>query len=162
MIYSIAISIALLAASIFLLSKIDDDGLKRAITVIEIITIILAALVTLMYFLDKKSSSFNKIDKDKKIINDTVLNLIGIAASFFLMALAFTILASIKQENVAQAIVMMGALWLIALTLIPLSAISNKVNGAGKTMVYIAISFLIMANVMKSVGKWILIRYLKV
>lgn len=153
MMYSIAISIALLAASIFLLSKIDDDGLKRSITVIEIITIILAALVTLMYFLDKKSSSFNKIDKDKKIINDTVLNLIGIAASFFLMALAFTILASIKQENVAQAIVMMGALWLIALTLIPLSAISNKVNGAGKTMVYIAISFLIMANVMKSVGK---------
>ena len=69
------------------------------------------------------------------------------------MALAFTILASIKQENVAQAIVMMGALWLLALTLIPLSAISNKVNGAGKTMVYIAISFLIMAKVMKYVGK---------
>ena len=153
MIYSIAISIALLAASMFILSKIDNAGMERALLMIEIIAAILAALVTLMYFLDKKSSSWNKVDKDAKLINSTVLNLIGIAASFFLMALAFKTLASIKQENVGQAIVMMGALWLIAITLMPLSVISNKVNGAGKTMLYIAASFLIMAKVMKYVGK---------
>lgn len=153
MMYSVAVSIGVLAASIYLLSKVDKGGMVRAMIMITFIAAILAALTSLMYFLDKKSSAWNKVDKDAKLINSTVLNLIGIAASFLLMAAAFKTLASIKQENVAQAIVMMGALWLIALTLMPLSVISNKVNGAGKTMLYIAVSFLIMAKVMKYVGK---------
>lgn len=153
MMYSVAVSIGVLAASIYLLSKVDQGGMVRAMIMITFIAAILAALTSLMYFLDKKSSAWNKVDKDAKLINSTVLNLIGIAASFLLMAAAFKTLASIKQENVAQAIVMMGALWLIALTLMPLSVISNKVNGAGKTMLYIAVSFLIMAKVMKYVGK---------
>lgn len=153
MMYSVAVSIGVLAASIYLLSKVDKGGMVRAMIMITFIAAILAALTSLMYLLDKKSSAWNKVGKDAKLINSTVLNLIGIAASFLLMAAAFKTLASIKQENVAQAIVMMGALWLIALTLMPLSAISNKVNGAGKTMLYIAASFLIMAKVMKYVGK---------
>lgn len=153
MMYSVAVSIGVLAASIYLLSKVDKGGMVRAMIMITFIAAILAALTSLMYLLDKKSSAWNKVDKDAKLINSTVLNLIGIAASFLLMAAAFKTLASIKQENVAQAIVMMGALWLIALTLMPLSVISNKVNGAGKTMLYIAASFLIMAKVMKYVGK---------
>lgn len=153
MMYSVAVSIGVLAASIYLLSKVDKGGMVRAMIMITFIAAILAALTSLMYLLDKKSSAWNKVGKDAKIINSTVLNMIGIAASFLLMAMAFKTLASIKQENVAQAIVMMGALWLIALTLMPLSVISNKVNGAGKTMLYIAIAFLIMAKVMKSVGK---------
>ena len=153
MMYSVAVSIGVLAASIYLLSKVDKGGMVRAMIMITFIAAILAALTSLMYLLDKKSSAWNKVDKDSKLINSTVLNLIGIAASFLLMAAAFKTLASIKQENVAQAIVMMGALWLIALTLMPLSVISNKVNGAGKTMLYIAVSFLIMAKVMKYVGK---------
>lgn len=153
MMYSVAVSIGVLAASIYLLSKVDKGGMVRAMIMITFIAAILAALTSLMYMLDKKSSAWNKVGKDAKIINSTVLNMIGIAASFLLMAAAFKTLASIKQENVAQAIVMMGALWLIALTLMPLSVISNKVNGAGKTMLYIAVSFLIMAKVMKYVGK---------
>ena len=153
MMYSVAVSIGVLAASIYLLSKVDKGGMVRAMIMITFIAAILAALTSLMYMLDKKSSAWNKVDKDAKLINSTVLNLIGIAASFLLMAAAFKTLASIKQENVAQAIVMMGALWLIALTLMPLSVISDKVNGAGKTMLYIAVSFLIMAKVMKYVGK---------
>lgn len=153
MMYSVAVSIGVLAASIYLLSKVDKGGMVRAMIMITFIAAILAALTSLMYMLDKKSSAWNKVGEDAKIINSTVLNLIGIAASFLLMAAAFKTLASIKQENVAQAIVMMGALWLIALTLMPLSVISNKVNGAGKTMLYIAVSFLIMAKVMKYVGK---------
>ena len=153
MMYSVAVSIGVLAASIYLLSKVDKGGMVRAMIMITFIAAILAALTSLMYFLDKKSSAWNKVDKDAKLINSTVLNLIGIAASFLLMAAAFKTLASIKQENVAQAIVMMGALWLIALTLMPLSVISDKVNGAGKTMLYIAVSFLVMAKVMKYVGK---------
>lgn len=153
MMYSVAVSIGVLAASIYLLSKVDKGGMVRAMIMITFIAAILAALTSLMYLLDKKSSAWNKVGKDAKIINSTVLNMIGIAASFLLMATAFKTLASIKQENVAQAIVMMGALWLIALTLMPLSVISNKVNGAGKTMLYIAVSFLIMAKVMKYVGK---------
>ena len=153
MMYSVAVSIGVLAASIYLLSKVDKGGMVRAMIMITFIAAILAALTSLMYLLDKKSSAWNKVDKDAKLINSTVLNLIGIAASFLLMAAAFKTLASIKQENVAQAIVMMGALWLIALTLMPLSVISDKVNGAGKTMLYIAVSFLIMAKVMKYVGK---------
>lgn len=153
MMYSVAVSIGVLAASIYLLSKVDKGGMVRAMIMITFIAAILAALTSLMYMFDKKSSAWNKVDKDAKIINSTVLNMIGIAASFLLMAAAFKTLASIKQENVAQAIVMMGALWLIALTLMPLSVISNKVNGAGKTMLYIAVSFLIMAKVMKYVGK---------
>ena len=153
MMYSVAVSIGVLAASIYLLSKVDKGGMVRAMIMITFIAAILAALTSLMYLLDKKSSAWNKVDKDSKLINSTVLNLIGIAASFLLMAAAFKTLASIKQENVAQAIVMMGALWLIALTLMPLSVISDKVNGAGKTMLYIAVSFLIMAKVMKYVGK---------
>lgn len=153
MMYSVAVSIGVLAASIYLLSKVDKGGMVRAMIMITFIAAILAALTSLMYLLDKKSSAWNKVGKDAKIINSTVLNMIGIAASFLLMAAAFKTLASIKQENVAQAIVMMGALWLIALTLMPLSVISNKVNGAGKTMLYIAVSFLIMAKVMKYVGK---------
>lgn len=153
MMYSVAVSIGVLAASIYLLSKVDKGGMVRAMIMITFIAAILAALTSLMYLLDKKSSAWNKVDKDAKLINSTVLNLIGIAASFLLMAAAFKTLASIKQENVAQAIVMMGALWLIALTLMPLSVISDKVNGAGKTMLYIAASFLIMTKVMKYVGK---------
>ena len=153
MMYSVAVSIGVLAASIYLLSKVDKGGMVRAMIMITFIAAILAALTSLMYLFDKKSSAWNKVDKDAKLINSTVLNLIGIAASFLLMAAAFKTLASIKQENVAQAIVMMGALWLIALTLMPLSVISDKVNGAGKTMLYIAVSFLIMAKVMKYVGK---------
>ena len=153
MMYSVAVSIGVLAASIYLLSKVDKGCMVRAMIMITFIAAILAALTSLMYLLDKKSSAWNKVDKDAKLINSTVLNLIGIAASFLLMAAAFKTLASIKQENVAQAIVMMGALWLIALTLMPLSVISDKVNGAGKTMLYIAVSFLIMAKVMKYVGK---------
>ena len=153
MMYSVAVSIGVLAASIYLLSKVDKGGMVRAMIMITFIAAILAALTSLMYMLDKKSSAWNKVDKDAKLINSTVLNLIGIAASFLLMAAAFKTLASIKQENVAQAIVMMGALWLIALTLMPLSVISDKVNGAGKTMLYIAVSFLVMAKVMKYVGK---------
>lgn len=153
MMYSVAVSIGVLAASIYLLSKVDKGGMVRAMIMITFIAAILAGLTSLMYLLDKKSSAWNKVDKDAKLINSTVLNLIGIAASFLLMAAAFKTLASIKQENVAQAIVMMGALWLIALTLMPLSVISDKVNGAGKTMLYIAVSFLIMAKVMKYVGK---------
>ena len=153
MMYSVAVSIGVLAASIYLLSKVDKCGMVRAMIMITFIAAILAALTSLMYMLDKKSSAWNKVDKDAKLINSTVLNLIGIAASFLLMAAAFKTLASIKQENVAQAIVMMGALWLIALTLMPLSVISDKVNGAGKTMLYIAVSFLVMAKVMKYVGK---------
>ena len=153
MMYSVAVSIGVLAASIYLLSKVDKGGMVRAMIMITFIAAILAALTSLMYLLDKKSSAWNKVDKDAKLINSTVLNLIGIAASFLLMAAAFKTLASIKQENVAQAIVMMGALWLIALTLMPLSVISDKVNGAGKTMLYIAVSFLVMAKVMKYVGK---------
>ena len=153
MMYSVAVSIGVLAASIYLLSKVDKGGMVRAMIMITFIAAILAALTSLMYMLDKKSSAWNKVDKDAKLINSTVLNLIGISASFLLMAAAFKTLASIKQENVAQAIVMMGALWLIALTLMPLSVISDKVNGAGKTMLYIAVSFLIMAKVMKYVGK---------
>ena len=153
MMYSVAVSIGVLAASIYLLSKVDKGGMVRAMIMITFIAAILAALTSLMYLFDKKSSAWNKVDKDTKLINSTVLNLIGIAASFLLMAAAFKTLASIKQENVAQAIVMMGALWLIALTLMPLSVISDKVNGAGKTMLYIAVSFLVMAKVMKYVGK---------
>ena len=153
----LAIAVAILVASIWVLTKIDDPKkLREAAITVGILVGVLALLSVAMSKLSSVSVAVN--DKTKKLDAKGLVNpilLIGLA--LLAVAAAVKIIGDMDPEKAKQGILGVAGVaagLIVFLAIIGgISRYSGDVNGVGKMMIKIAVSLGIMAIVMKTVAK---------
>ena len=151
MIKDIAIAIGILAASIFVLSKIPVGTLWATIGAIFVLTLIIGGLATVMTLLSSKMNSLADAGKTSA----SVLAVVGVAASLVLVALAMRQLAKIDPENMESvilgmlaAVIALGLLCKSLRTLVSGNDISH-VHKVGTMIKKIAWALLLLVLVIK-------------
>lgn len=139
----IAIAIGILAASIFLLSKVDPERLAPAVTALGAL---IAGLMGAIW-------GFNKIDPNelKKTI-PTVVALIGISAALNILASALVKLSTLKWEAILKGVVGLSAACLAVF------ALTKALDGAeltpkqGLALILMATSLYSLAGALAIIG----------
>ena len=148
-----AISIAILVASIWLLTRIDDVGkLWNAVGVIAVLAVILIGLSVAM---DKLSSASVKWNKGPQI-EGIKSGLLQIGIVILLVAAAVKMMGSMKPEQAEQGFkalagIAVGMLAFMA-AMAGISRYAGNVADIGKMMKQIAIAMLLMVIVCKLAG----------
>ena len=148
-----AISIAILVASIWLLTRIDDVGkLWNAVGVIAVLAVILIGLSVAM---DKLSSASVKWNKGPQI-EGIKSGLLQIGIVILLVAAAVKMIGSMKPEQAEQGFkalagIAVGMLAFMA-AMAGISRYAGNVADIGKMMKQIAIAMLLMVIVCKLAG----------
>ena len=143
---SLAIAVALLVASIFVLTKLDPG--KAWMAVLQLVAI-LGALVLVTILLNKFGSS------DPKIYANFALMVISLSVGMLLLAAVMKIIASIDPDRAGQAMTGMiglfvGIMFLMATIGKVINPKTSKViSELGKTMLKLSISMLLMALLVK-------------
>jgi tape measure domain-containing protein len=155
---NMALAIAVLAGSIYLLAKLDAGKLWATIGAIAALAVILGLLTVVI-------SKFGNITSDKsgiKGIKDSmqvVVTLIGISVALLLAAIAMKKLADINLDNVPKSLgliaVIVGAFAAILLVLGKLvdAKKMSVVSSVTGMMISISIAILMMVFVIKQVNK---------
>lgn len=139
----IAIAIGILAASIWVLSKIDPERLLPAV----------AALGSLTVGLVFALKAFDKIDpKEFPKTASTIVALIGISISLNILASAMSKLSGLKWDEILKSIIGLGAACaaVFALTKTLKGADINPATGAA--MILIATSLYVLAGALALLG----------
>lgn len=149
---SIAIAIAILAASVIALSFVDYGKLWSAVGAIVVLGIVLGGLAVV---LDKVLMKGLK-PKDAAKFGQIALMLLAISASILLMAIALRKIASIKPESFGQAIegivVVIGSMLAALILISALNKYGGNIDKAGETFFKMAAAMLVMGIVVKIMG----------
>ena len=139
----IAISIGILAASIFVISTIDPEDLANALTAI---TVLFGELLGAL-------SIFNEMQTELKGVTKTVGLMIGMSVAVLILAGAMKILAGLGWDGLTKGLVgifgIIGMLVLAAKTMDSESAVITKFAGQ---MILMSIAIGIVAVVCKMLG----------
>lgn len=144
----LAVSIGILAASVWLLSKIDAEDLWPAVGVVVILTAIVGALA----FAVNKISSNGDLSKES-------LMLLSISGSLLIMAFALKQLSSIDADKVPVVINTLTAMIaglvsiLLVFGIISRGGPVNSIDKAGFMLVKVAAAMLIMVKVIKAIAE---------
>ena len=147
-ILELAIAIGILAASVFVLSKVEVEDLIKA-------GIALLALVAVIGILGIVANTLNKIED----IGKKSLALVGISASLLIVAFALKSLSAIGDGKVLDTIKLFAAIvvGLIAVVasigLLVKGKTAQNIDKAGWTIAKVAAAMLTMVYVMKKVSK---------
>ena len=155
---SMAIAVAILAGSIYLLSKIKPGKLWATIGAIAALAVIIGLLTVVASRFTQLSKSGSGIANAKQALT-TVTNLIGIAGALLLAAIAMKKLSEVDLNNMPKTLVLLGgivaALGAILLVLgkfINSRSIKN-VSKVGWMVLQISLAILLMTFVIKQVAK---------
>ena len=141
---SFALAIVVLVGSLYLLSMMDEDKLKKSLFAMAALAGILALLsAAIGKFGGKGAISFAGF----------AASMVGISASLLLLAATLKILESIDSKKAFQAVGMLAVIIAGMLAVIigfsDLSAAGKSVKGVGRTLIAISVSLLLMGAVMK-------------
>ena len=139
----IAIAIAILAASIFVISTIDEGSLTKSLVSIGILFAVLL----------KSLSKFIDISNNMKGATKSIAAMIGMSTAIILLAAAMKILSSISFEGLVKGLVSVGILMgelLVFLKVV--STFDKKAKFASVSIVILAASMIILAKAVKAFG----------
>ena len=143
-ILNMALAIGVLAASLVVLSKVDEDSLERAVITIGIMAATLVGL----------SLALSKIDKFGDFSKPTV-SILAIGASLLLVSEAMSKLNGMNPDQMkTNLLCITGILALLTTVALALSNFSKgpvDIAGSGKTMLAMSVALLVMVRVIKQV-----------
>lgn len=149
---SIAISIAILAASLFLIGTMDTESLKQAGIALAGITAALAALMAV--------SGFGKVELNTQVFVALAAMFVALAAVFLSMSFAMKTLSGLSFDQMLMAISGLGAIVaaLSVLTVILGKTLKKKVVlrqfiGYAAVFMSLAAAAKLMAGALKSFGE---------
>lgn len=152
---TLAISIAILAASVAVLSFIKPAKLWNAVAVVAALAVIVAALA---FAMDKLSSASVGIDKNGLNIKGLSSGLTGIGIALVLLAVTVKMLGSLDPDQAKQGflglagLVVAIGLVFTAFGLFVKGKTAQNIDKFGKTMSKMAIALLLMTFVIKIIG----------
>ena len=143
-ILNMALAIGVLAASLVVLSKVDEDSLERAVITIGIMAATLVGL----------SLALSKMDKFGDFSKPTV-SILAIGASLLLVSEAMSKLNGMNPDQMkTNLLCITGILALLTTVALALSNFSKgpvDIAGSGKTMLAMSVALLVMVRVIKQV-----------
>lgn len=143
-ILNMALAIGVLAASLVVLSKVDEDSLERAVITIGIMAATLVGL----------SLALSKMDKFGDFSKPTV-SILAIGASLLLVSEAMSKLNGMNPDRMkTNLLCITGILALLTTVALALSNFSKgpvDIAGSGKTMLAMSVALLVMVRVIKQV-----------
>ena len=154
---NLAISLGILTASVYVLSKLKVEELSRAVTTIAFLA---GILVALSYAMNKLESSSIAIDKEQKRIDFSGMKtgLVGIGTALLLMAMSIKMIGKLNPDQFKQGMEgMVGAIAAMAVVFAALGFFvkgktAKNIDKAGVMLKKMATAMLIMAVVVKIVG----------
>ena len=139
----IAISIGILAASIWALSKVDPDRLLPAVTALGASVVIITSAMW----------AFNKIDpKEFSKSASTITLLIGISISLNILASALNKLTDLKWDDILRGVVGLGAACVALLAVVKIIDGANINPSQGTGLLLISGSLYVLAGSMAILG----------
>ena len=141
---SFALAVVVLVGSLYLLSMMDEDKLKKSLFAMAALAGILALLsAAIGKFGGKGAISFAGF----------AASMVGISASLLLLAATLKILESIDSTKAFQAVGMLAVIIAGMIAIIngfsDLNAAGKSVKGVGRTLIAISVSLLLMGAVIK-------------
>ncbi len=154
----LAISLAILAGVVFLLSQIKTEDIPKLWNAVGVIFALSAILVGLSVAMDKLSSSSIKLDKEGLKVDGIKASLIGLSVALILMAATAKILGSMNTDQYTQG--MLGLVALVGAIILVFAAFGTMVKGksaqnidkAGKMLKKMAVTLLLMIAAVKLIG----------
>ena len=159
---NIAISIAILAGTLIILSYYDTDKLWESVKIIVALAGILAVLSFAINKLDSSSVAFQKDGKNISASMSGIKNgLIAIGASILLLALTVKLIGSMKPEEAMQGFLGLAAILAVILIVFAAFGLVSKaadknakhIKKAGSMILKVAVAMLIMTIVAKRAAK---------
>ena len=153
-IQKMAIAIAILAASVWVLAQIDDPA--RLWNAVGIIVVLAGVLVGLAVALDKMSDASVKIGKEGLNIDGLKTGLIQIGLAILALAATAKILGSMNPEEMKQGFLALAGLAVGMLVFMAalggISIYAKDVGGLSSTFAKMAVAMLIMVAVVKLIS----------
>ena len=140
----IAISIAILAASLFLLSTINQADLARALGAVAAS---MGTLIGALVLLEKMAGNTKLFDAGKMVAMSASMTLI--AGALVLMAVAVKILGSMSIEEIARGIGAISAMMLALVGMLHLMPDKTSLMGFGAGLIMVAGALIILAAAVK-------------
>ena len=154
-IYNLAKSIAVLAASVYVLSKINEEDLKKACKAIIVLGVVIGILAAVCA---KASSGGANIGRSGAKIKGLNTGLLVIAASLLIMAKVVKMVGTMNPDRAKQGfagltgmIVLLGG-FVVAYGKFVNDKAAENMNKAGKMLLKMSISIGILALVAKLIG----------
>ncbi len=141
-----AISIGILAGSLWLIAKIPSENLWESVKAIGALSAIVAGLAGVAALIEKFGG-----------FSFSTFSIVGFAASVLILTTALKKLSDIENvgkvaENLSDIIFQVGLLF-IAMSFLTAGDIGNNLDKAGKMFFGLSVSMLILAVAMKQIGK---------
>lgn len=147
---NLAISIAILAASIYVLAQLDSGALWNAVGAIAALATILGVLA---FAMEKMSSSAIDITRKGVSINALKPSLVGIGLAILALAAVVRILGTMDSDSAAKGFEGLIKVMLSMAGFLAAAAVITKfgpsVKGLGSTLLAMSVSLLVMAGVAK-------------
>ena len=138
----IASAIALLAASIFVISTIDPDSLNKALGAI---TVLFAELVGSLALFGKMDSNFKGTIKAVSLMN-------SLAVAILILSSAMKVLSTIGWEGIAKGLVSVGALMAELLVFLKFASFDKKLGKTAKGILVLSAALLVLSYAVKNFG----------
>ena len=152
----IAISIAILVGAIIALTFFDTKDLWKAVGVVAALA---AILVGLAWATDKIANSSVSIGKNGASINNLKAGLLAIGGALLLLAVTVKLIGSLDPDQAKQGFIGLAGL-IVAIAavfaaygLLVKGKAAQNIDKAGKMLVKLSISLLLLVAVVKLVGK---------
>lgn len=153
---NIAISIAILVGAIIALTFFDTKDLVKAVIVVGALAVILAGLA---WATDKIARSSVTIGRNGASVNNLKAGLLAIGGALLLLAVTVKIIGSLDPDQAKQGFIGLGGL-IVAIAAV-FAAYGKLVKGksaqnidkAGKMLLKMSVSLLILVAVVKLIGK---------
>ncbi|MBO5319087.1 MAG: tape measure protein [Ruminococcus sp.] len=149
---NLAISIAIIAGSLYVLSTVDQDDLKTAGNAIGQIAIV---MVGLAWAIDKIGGASTTINKEGINIDKTKGILLSLGAAILMIGITAKMIGKLDADQYKQAMVgmlaIMGGMVALLIFMTPLKN-GEHVKGVGKTLLNIGKAMLILAIVLKLIA----------
>ena len=152
---SLAISLVILAGSVYLLAQLDTGKLWSAVGAISVLSVVLVALSIAM---DKLSTASASIDKNGLKLNGLKTGLIGIGVALLIIAATVKVMSTMDMDEIKRGFIgLAGIISAIVLTfaaygLLVKGKSAQNIGKAGKMLRSMAITMLLMVGICKLVG----------
>ena len=144
---TIATSILMIAAALYILSSIEPDKLSNGLSAI---TVLIAELGILYKVINKNSKTLNIFQKST---TGGAEALTAVAAAVLLLATSVAILAKFKPDQLTAGVIAIGALLAELVGVLKIISTNNKKYTTGAiTIIAIAAAVRILASVVKDLG----------
>ena len=155
-IYNLAKAIAVLAASVYVLSKINEEDLKKACKAIIVLGVVIGILAAVCA---KASSGGASIGRSGVTFKGLNTGLLAISASILIMAKTVKLIGSLKPDQASRGfkglLVLIGSVTavLLAFGRIMKGSSGQDINKAGNILLKLSVSLLILSKVINIIAE---------